>query len=139
MTLDIEFLYNEYFSTVYKYLYSLCQKKDLAEELTQETFCEAIKTLDKFRNECKVSVWLCQIAKYCWYKELKKSKQHIPLEKDIQENLLETVEDKLINKENKDFIYKSIQKLDKFTQKVMLYRITSDMSFREIRFNARKK
>lgn len=63
--LDIEYIYNEYFTTVYKYLYSLCHDKDIAEELTQETFCRSIKTLSRFRGECKISAWLCQIAKNC--------------------------------------------------------------------------
>lgn len=31
-----------------------------------------LKEITKFKGNCKVSVWLCQIAKYLWYKELKK-------------------------------------------------------------------
>ena len=54
---------------------------DIAEDLTQETFYQATKTIKNFRGECKVSVWLCQIAKRLWYKEIDKRKQrNIPLE-----------------------------------------------------------
>ena len=37
----------------------------ISEELTQETFAIAVKEITKFKGNCKVSVWLCQIAKYC--------------------------------------------------------------------------
>lgn len=130
--IDIESLYKEYFSTVYKYLYSLSHDKEISEELTQETFCRAIKTLDKFREDCKVSVWLCQIAKYCWYEELKKTKPNIALNFDIPDYDLESIEDKLVNNQNKKIIYEKISKLDELTQKVMYYRIVSNMSFKEI-------
>lgn len=131
--LDIEYIYSEYFTTVYKYLYSLCHNKDVAEELTQETFCRSIKTLNQFRGECKVSVWLCQIAKNCWYEELKKTKQHIPLDEEIEDDAMENVDDKLVQDNHKEMIYQKIEKLDDSTRKVMLYRIVSNMSFREIR------
>ena len=130
--LDIESLYKEYFSTVYKYLYSLSHKKELSEELTKETFCRAIKTLNSFREDCKVSVWLCQIAKYCWYEELRKDKKDIPLDFDIPDYEIDSIEDKLIKNQNKEFIYKKISNLDEATKKVMYYRIVSNMSFKEI-------
>ncbi|MED1860331.1 sigma factor [Brevibacillus reuszeri] len=52
--------------TVYKYLFSLTQNTDLSEELTQETFYQAMKTIHNFRGDCKISVWLCQISKRAW-------------------------------------------------------------------------
>lgn len=130
--LDIESLYKEYFLTVYKYLYSLSHDKEVSEELTQETFCRAIKTLNNFREDCKVSVWLCQIAKYCWYEELRKRKPNITLNFDIPDYELENIEDKLVNNQNKKIIYEKISNLDELTQKVMYYRIASNMSFKEI-------
>ncbi len=130
--INIESLYKEYFSTVYKYLYSLSHDEEVSEELTQETFCRAIKTLNKFREDCKVSVWLCQIAKYCWYEELRKRKPNIALNFDILDYELESIEDKLVNNQNKKIIYEKISKLDELTKKVMYYRIVSNMSFKEI-------
>lgn len=41
-------LYNEYFQTVFKYLFCLTHDTDLSEELTQETFYQAIKTYENF-------------------------------------------------------------------------------------------
>ncbi|MGD9567861.1 MAG: RNA polymerase sigma factor [Sedimentibacter sp.] len=69
-------LYSEYFQTVFKYLFCLTHDADISEELTQETFYQAIKTYSNFRGDCKVSVWLCQIAKHLWYKEYSKRKRN---------------------------------------------------------------
>ena len=69
---NIEEIYKEYSITVYKYLFYLTQNRDISKELTQETFAIAVEDIKKFRGECKLSVWLCQIAKHLWYKELKK-------------------------------------------------------------------
>lgn len=132
--MNIESLYNEYFTTVYKYLYSLCHDKFVSEELTQETFCRSIKTLNKFRGECKVSVWLCQIAKNCWYEELKRKQLDIPLDENIQEEQLESIEEKMIQDDNKKIVYSKIELLDEQTRKVMYYRVSLELSFREIRF-----
>ena len=73
---DLEELYNKYFKTVYKYLICLTHNKELAEDLSQETFCNAINKIDKFRGDCKISVWLCEIAKNLWLNELKKNKRN---------------------------------------------------------------
>ena len=62
--------FEEYGMFVFKYLMSLCGNADLAEELTQETFYRAIRSSGKFDGNCKVSTWLCQIAKHIWYQEL---------------------------------------------------------------------
>lgn len=40
---DIDAVYREYFTDVYRYLMSLCRNESLAEELTQDTFFRAEK------------------------------------------------------------------------------------------------
>ena len=65
-------IYRENAAMIYKYLCGLTQDGGLAEELTQETFFQAIKGIDKFRGDCKISVWLCGIAKKYGTKNWKK-------------------------------------------------------------------
>ena len=54
--LDIEELYKNYFTTIYKFLLCLTHDADLAEDLTQETFYKAIKNINQFQNNSKISV-----------------------------------------------------------------------------------
>ncbi len=56
-------IYQQYARIVYGFLLSRTRDEDLAEELTQETFFQAIRTSDRFDESCKVSTWLCAIAK----------------------------------------------------------------------------
>lgn len=60
---SIEEIYQNHAQTVYKYLLSLTHQADLAEELTQETFYQAIRSIDRFDGSCKITTWLCAIAK----------------------------------------------------------------------------
>ena len=58
---DLDDICKKYYNTVFKYLMSLTHNINLSEELTQETFCIAIKEINKFKNNCTISTWLCII------------------------------------------------------------------------------
>ena len=55
------------FRMVYQYLMSLTHQPDVAEELAQETFCQAVSSIHRYDGSCKITTWLCAIAKnqYC--------------------------------------------------------------------------
>jgi len=132
---NIEEIYKQYSNTVYKYLFCLTGKEDISEELTQETFAIAVKEIKKFKGECKVSVWLCQIAKHLWYKEVKKSKKHkdIPIENLTEEiEVIETTEDIVCKKEEKLKLFKDMQKLDNLSREVVYLRTIGNLNFIEI-------
>lgn len=132
---DMDALYKEYFQVVFKYLFCLTHEADLSEELAQETFYQALKTYDNFRGDCKVSTWLCQIAKHLWLKESEKRKRYTSdtIDKNLN-NLLakEDVEYEIIARESKIELYQRLQSLDETTREVMYLRLTGDLSFREI-------
>ena len=73
--LNIQEVYEQYFTVVYRYLLSLSHNTHIAEELTQETFFKALKKVDDFRGDCDLRVWLCQISKNTYYDYLKKNKK----------------------------------------------------------------
>jgi len=128
-------LYTEYFQTVFKYLFCLTFDADLSEELTQETFYQAIKTYDNFRGDCKVSVWLCQIAKHLWYKECKKRKRNTSEQIDELADRLELkeqVESLILTNESKMELFHKLQGFDEKTREVMYLRFTGELSFKEI-------
>ena len=47
-------IYRKYMPQVYNFLFSLCHDAHLSEELTQETFFQALKSIDSFRGDCKI-------------------------------------------------------------------------------------
>lgn len=131
---DIEQIYEEYFETVNKYLFCLTHNADISEELTQETFYRAVKKINTYKGECKISVWLCQIAKNLWYDQCRKNKKitNIKEEDLLCEQVMKQIEEKAILAEEKISLYKKMQNLDEKTREVIYLRITGELSFKEI-------
>ena len=132
---DIENIYKEYAKTVYKYIFCLTGNKELSEEIVQETFVVAIKNIDKFKGDCKVSTWLCQIAKYIWYKILKKEKKEEKISFETVEDVVVSdmlLEEKVLEKQEKIEVFKKIQTLDEQTRTVMYLRILCNLEYNEI-------
>lgn len=75
----IEELYQKHAKTVYGFLLTKTKNADIAEELTQETFYQAIKKLSDFQGNSSVSTWLCGIAKNLWFDFLRKQKKQSDL------------------------------------------------------------
>ena len=128
---DIEKIYEEYFETVNKYLFCLTKNYDIAEELIQETFYRAVKKIGTYKGDCKISVWLCQIAKNLWYDQCRKNKKIISNEYELLDLKGEdSVEEQIISNDEKITLYKKMQKLDEKTREVIYLRITGELSFK---------
>ena len=59
---NIKQLYNTYEKYIYGYLYRLTNNYHIAEELTQETFFQVVKSVHRFRGDSQVTTWLYKIA-----------------------------------------------------------------------------
>lgn len=132
---DIETYYKRHGRQVYHFLMSMTHNQNVAEELTQETFYQAMKSIKLYRGECKPSVWLCQIAKHVWYHYLEKNKKENLVNIDeIQPETLRrgSAEDKVMQRQEKVYLYKKIQLLNETMRDVVYLRLASDLSFLEI-------
>lgn len=130
---DTEELYREYSTQVYKFVFSLCHHHLLAEEITQETFYRAVKSIHRYDGTCKVYVWLCQIAKHVWYQELDKQKRR-PSDTLEDPSLTDsyTTESQFILAQDKMELFKQLHLLDPNTKEVLYLRLTGEFTFREI-------
>ena len=63
----IEEIYEKYYKDVYRFVLALSKNPHIAEDITQETFVKAIKAVDRFKGDCDIKVWLCQIAKNTYF------------------------------------------------------------------------
>ena len=125
--------YREYAVMVYKFLLSLCYEEELAEELTQETFYQAVRSVDRYDGSCKVSTWLCQIAKHLWYREIERRKRKGTSELTVDmESLEKPVEEQLTMKEEKMELFRKVHVLDEISKEIVLLRVTGAFSFKEI-------
>ncbi len=130
---EMDAAYREYAVMVYKFLLSLCYEEELAEELTQETFYQAVRSVDRYDGSCKVSTWLCQIAKHLWYREMERRKRKGTSELTADmESLEKPVEEQLLVKEEKMELFRKVHVLDEISKEIVLLRVTGAFSFKEI-------
>ena len=126
---DFGEIYNLYMKDVYKYILAISRNPDIAEEITQETFFKALKSIDKFKGECKISVWLCQIAKNTYYSYCAKEKRR---SEHIEEDIAFSVEDDVIKREAVFELHKRLHNLPEPYKEVFSLRIFGELSFAQI-------
>lgn len=128
---EFESIYSQYFRDVYSFVLSLSRNEKVAEEITQETFFKALKSIDKFNGNCKINVWLCQIAKNTYFTYLDKQKRYDT--DDIREKTSEnSIEAMILNKEETFRIHKVLHCLDEPYKEVFTLRVFGELSFKQI-------
>lgn len=75
MNSEFERIYNDYSPGICGFLYKLCGNESLSEELTQECFYQAWKSLHRYNGTCEIFTWLAAIAKNVYFKYLRKHKK----------------------------------------------------------------
>ena len=60
---EFEALVRAYSSDVYRFAYWLCKRTDLAEDMTQETFARAWKSIDSLKDGKAAKAWLITILR----------------------------------------------------------------------------
>lgn len=130
-----EIVFEQYYEDVYRFLRALTRDRDLAEELTQETFLRAIRSIDTYRGEGEFRVWLCSIAKNLFYSQMKKQKKSIPVaDEDFPEGESQekTLIDRIADRETAMEIYQALHRLRDPYKEVFSLRVFGELSFREI-------
>jgi len=131
-----EDLYNEYRQDVFRFLFLLTgYHRQLADELTQETFYQAMLSFHRYRGECQIKTWLCQIAKNTYFNFIRKDKKikQVPIEEcDRHVALSLTVATDYETKELIGNAIKVIMQLDDKTRDVLIYRIFSELTYAQI-------
>ncbi|QIB70784.1 sigma-70 family RNA polymerase sigma factor [Aminipila butyrica] len=126
-------IYKEYADLIYKYLFSLSLNTHTAEELTQEAFYRAILSIDTYNGSCKMSTWLCQIAKHLWYQELEKNRRR---KTEVLDDSLPdgspSIESTVLAQQDKLSIYHLLHSLPDPMREVMYLRLSGELSYKEI-------
>ncbi|WP_153723338.1 RNA polymerase sigma factor [Sporosarcina cascadiensis] len=128
---EFENIYNQYFRAVYFFALSLSRNEKIAEEITQETFFKALKSIDKFNGHCKIDVWLCQIAKNTYFTYLDKQKRFDTedMAEDMSGNSIESL---IANKEETFRLHKVLHRLEEPYKEVFTLRVFGELPFKQI-------
>lgn len=138
----MEELYSQNAKIVYCFIFKNRRDSQLAQDLTQETFLQAYKCMDRYDGSCKISVWLCQIAKHLLYRYGEKHRHEIPEELEelhsasAGQPLKTAAYDTTYQQADAHIelvdVLKELQKLPSAMREVIYLRITGTLSFKEI-------
>ena len=131
---DFEQIYRDYFDNVYLYILKLSGNEHTAEDVTSETFFKAMKAIGSFRGDCDISVWLCQIAKNCYYSHIKKESKNVKADDEIIEAIPSEglIEDDIVEHETADRIRGVLHELPEQYKEVFMWRTFAELSFTQI-------
>ena len=124
--------YQRYFGPVYRYVLSLSRDPHAAEEITQETFFKALRSLDQFRGDSSMQSWLCAIAKNIWISERRKKKAQ-PMDEAtaLPANGLGP-EESILRRDESMRIHRLLHRLEEPYREVFTLRALGQLSFRDI-------
>ena len=126
-----EKIYSEYYDLVFGYICSLCRDEQWAEEITQEAFLKALKSIHSFRGECSLNVWLCQIAKNTFYTAAKGRQRQADCPPE-QLSAGEPIDQKIADRETAHQIHRLLHGLEEPYKEVFWMRTFGELSFKEI-------
>ena len=135
---EMDVIYKRYYQDVFRFCRKLVgQDEYLAEELTQDTFFKAIQAADRFRGDCDIKSWLCQIAKNNYISLLRREK-HLS-KSEATEQVLEMVPDTKESVHKKAEDAESVQEIldilddvDEPYQSVFRMKVLQEKEYKEI-------
>lgn len=131
--IDFETIYKENFKVVYGYIFSMCNNAHIAEEITQETFFKALKSIDKFEKRSKISVWLCEIAKNTYFTYCNKSKRFVSTEEKEEKTIANDIFlDTFIDSEDVYLIHKILHDIEEPYKEVFTLRVFGELPYKNI-------
>ena len=105
----------------------------MAEDITSETFCRALRSIDGFRGDCDIRVWLCQIAKNCYYSHLKKERRVERVEDPEAFSAPgESLEEQMGRRDEALRLQKILHDVSDPYKEVFLWRVYADLSYKQI-------
>jgi RNA polymerase sigma-70 factor (ECF subfamily) len=133
--MEFEEIYQAYFKSVYLYVMRISGNAHIAEEITSETFYKAIHSVDGFRGDCDMRVWLCQIAKNTYYSYLKKHKKESSIDETDLQNIVDPdafIDEQIGKQEEAQQIREILHTMSDPYKEVFMWRVFGELSFKEI-------
>ena len=130
--LDFEMVFRDNNQFVFRFLMKLCGDVSLAEELTQETFFRAYMNISAIRNEEKVAVWLCQIAKNTYFAWFNEQKRKQPISQPISANSTPDLAELFEEKELASRAFSVLHALEEPYKEVFMLSVFGGLSLKDI-------
>ncbi len=134
--LEFEKIYIDHYKRVYAFLFKLCRDPVAAEDLTQETFYQAYKSLSRYNGQCEMFTWLAAIAKNMFFKYLRRAKAESMVidlyVSDLAAPISEEPGYRLMRELEISRVRRAIAGMPKKYSEVLILRIYGELSYEEI-------
>ncbi len=130
--MDYEKLYNAYYMQVYSFVVYLSKNRELAEEITQNTFFKALSTSAKYNGQSDELTWLCSIAKNLYFDELKKNKKRADINRIEDLPSDKSIEHSLTDSDSAFRIHTVLHNLEEPYKEVFQLRVFGELPFSQI-------
>lgn len=130
-----EKLINEHYKKVYYFLLKLCKEKELAQDLTQETFIKAWYKIESFNGKSRFSTWLYRISYNLFIDHIRSLKGN---KGSFEENEIFYLKDniqldeRLSDKDLYLHLIRMVNELPEKLKEVIIFHYDYDLSFNEI-------
>ena len=128
----LEKQYETYYMRVYSYVMTLAKKRDMAEEITQETFYKAFTAKKEFRGDADTVTWLCAIARNLFVDEMRRQSKSVEIPPDADADSGVDIQRELEDKDATYRIHMALNRLEEPYRRVFELRVFGELSFREI-------
>lgn len=125
-------LYTQYADKVYRYLLRLCGNKPLAEDLTQDTFLQAIQKSESFKGNCAIDTWLCAIAHNLFVNAVKKRENRNESLNGLDLQSPFSIEDALADRDTAATVHAALHALSEPYKEVFSLRVMGELGYDEI-------
>lgn len=129
---SLDEIYQKYSQRVYLFLLGKTGNENLAEELTQETFFQAVQSIRRFKGQSSVLTWLCGIAQNLWLKYLRDNKKQEAIENVEDAVYVRAAESELMVQWDNVEILRRIHGLAEPMREVMYLRLVGNLSFAQV-------
>lgn len=131
-------IFDRYSRPIISFVYDMVGRRELAEELTQETFVRAYRNIKVLRDDTKLSTWLFGIAKNVTRESLRsraRDDRKVTIDDDRVMELSDggiTPDHQLLNKELNGVIQEALSALDEDKRLVFTLKVFQQRSYDEI-------
>lgn len=131
--MDFEEIYYLYFRDVFLYIKSLSGNEEIAEEVAQEAFYKALRSIESFNGSEDIRAWLFTIAKNTYFSYRKKNKKNIGYASldDIPDTGV-TISEHLMNEEDAFIIHRFLRTMNEPYKEVFFLRVFGELPFEKI-------
>ena len=127
--------FGEYLNGLYSYAMMLSRNSTEAEDLVQETYLRAFRTVGRLRHDGSVKSWLFTILRNIWLNQLRKRWATPDLIECEANELLDAARDPLtehVNRLEREQVQSAIQQLPLRLREIIILREYECLSYQEI-------